>query len=173
LAALIETKTRPVQIKARTMILNERETCHKMYFINKGCIRVSFNNNGKDVTTQFFFEEDAVTILESFLYDEPSPFSLETIEDCELSIITKEDFKILLETDQEFKEWFYQTALMKLLTLSKRLLSFIINKPQERYIQLMSQQPQLLQRAPQHFIASFLGITPVSLSRIRNRKSIY
>jgi CRP-like cAMP-binding protein len=141
-----------------------------MYFISKGCVRVSVNTDGKDLTTQFFFEGDAVTILESFLYNILSDFSIETIEDCEMNFVTKKDFEYFLENDQEFKDWFYQTAVKELITLTQRLLSFIVNKPQERYAQLLKEQPEIIKRVPQHFIASYLGITSVSLSRIRNRK---
>jgi CRP-like cAMP-binding protein len=75
-----------------------------------------------------------------------------------------------MANDPTFKDWFYGTAIQKLLLHAKRLLSFIKNKPMERYKELMSQQPEIFQRVPQRYIASYLGITPVSLSRIRNRK---
>jgi len=159
-----------IQVGAKMPLLKEGETAVKMFFIKKGGVRVWFNNNGKDTTTQFFFEGDAVTSLESFIYNEPSLFTIETLEDCELAVFHKSDFDRLLTADPAFKDWFYQTALKKLLSHSKRLLSFIKNKPQERYRELMEQQPHLLKRVPQHYIASYLGITSVSLSRIRNRK---
>lgn len=159
-----------ITVDAKTLLLREGEIAQKMFFIKKGCVRVWFNNNGKDMTTQFFFEGEAAASLESFLHNEPSLFSIETLEACEISVLAKKDFEKLLAEDETFKIWFYQTAVSKLLMHSKRLLSFIKNKPQERYQQLMQSQPQLLQRVPQRYIASYLGVTTVSLSRIRNRK---
>jgi CRP-like cAMP-binding protein len=159
-----------IRVEAKIPLLKEGETAQKIFFIKKGSIRVWFNKDGKDITTQFFFEGDAATSLESFIYNEPSPFTIETIEASELAIFYKSDFEGLLTTDPAFKDWFYQTAVQKLLLNSKRLLSFIKNKPIERYRELVDQQPHILKRVPQHYIASYLGITPVSLSRIRKRK---
>lgn len=158
-------------VAPKTVLLREGETAQCMWFIVKGSIRVWFNHNGKDITTQFFFEGDAATSLESFLYNEPSLFTIETMDPSEIIVLRKEDFDARMEKDPDFRAWFYETAVQKLLTHSKRLLSLIKNKPQERYAELMGQQPQLIQRVPQQYIASYLGITAVSLSRIRNRKS--
>ena len=159
-----------IQVGAKMPLLKEGEISQKMFLIKKGCVRVWFNNNGKDITTQFFFEGQMATSLESFIYNESSLFTIETIEVCEIAIINKNDFEKLIENDPAFKNWFYQTALMKVIAHSKRLLSFIKNKPHDRYLELINQQPDIIKRVPQHFIASYLGITPVSLSRIRNRK---
>ncbi|SDS90642.1 cAMP-binding domain of CRP or a regulatory subunit of cAMP-dependent protein kinases [Mucilaginibacter mallensis] len=159
-----------LNIDAKTQLLKEGDTAQKMFFIKKGSLRVWFNNNGTDVTAQFFFEGDAATSLDSFINNEPSLFTIEAMEPCEIAVFNKSDFDRLLANDQAFKDWFYQTAIQKLLSHSKRLLSFIKNKPMERYQELIAQHPAIFQRVPQRYIASYLGITPVSLSRIRNRK---
>jgi CRP-like cAMP-binding protein len=157
-------------IDAKTQLLREGEVAQKMFFIRKGSLRVWFNNHGTDVTAQFFFEGEAATSLDSFFNNEPSLFTIEAMEPSHIAVFNKSDFDKLLANDHAFKDWFYQTALQKLLSHSKRLLSFIKNKPMERYKELMDQQPGIFQRVPQRYIASYLGITPVSLSRIRNRK---
>lgn len=159
-----------IQVSARMPLLKEGETCQKMFLIKKGSVRVWFNHNGKDITTQFFFERDMATSLESFIYNKPSLFTIETIEPCHLTVFSKNDFDNFIATNHAFKDWFYQTALQKLMVHSRRLLSFIKNKPRERYLELTEEYPHILQRVPQHYIASYLGITPVSLSRIRNKK---
>jgi CRP-like cAMP-binding protein len=157
-------------VDAKTQLIKEGETAQKLFFIKKGCLRVWFNNNGIEVTTQFFFEGEAATSLDSFLNNEPSLFTIEAMEPCEIAIFNKSAYDTLMANDSAFKDWFYGTAIKKLLLHSKRLLSFIKNKPMERYQELISQQPEIFQRVPQRYIASYLGITPVSLSRIRNRK---
>ncbi|MFC0518234.1 Crp/Fnr family transcriptional regulator [Mucilaginibacter angelicae] len=159
-----------ITVGAKITLVQEGEIARQMFFIKKGCVRVWFNNNGVDVTTQLFFEDEAAASLESFLYGEPSQFTIETLEPCEIAVFNKADFDKLLAEDAVFKDWFYQTALQKLLSHSKRLLTFIKNKPQDRYRELLANQPQLLQRIPQRYLASYLGITTVSLSRIRNRR---
>jgi CRP-like cAMP-binding protein len=158
-----------VPIDAKTQLIKEGETAQKLFFIKKGSLRVWFNNNGIEITAQFFFEGQAATSLDSFLNKEPSLFTIEAMEPCEITILNKSDYDTLMANDPAFKDWFYGTAIQKLLLHSKRLLSFIKNKPMERYRDLISQQPEIFQRVPQRYIASYLGITPVSLSRIRNR----
>lgn len=159
-----------IQIEAKTTLLSQGDTATKMFFIHKGCIRACFNKNGNIVTTQFFLEDQAATAFESFMTRTPSQFSLECIEPCQLSLLTKPEFDHLLSTDLSFQGWFYQTALQKLMLHTNRLLSFIKDSPQERYHHLVEHQPELLRRIPQHYIASYLGVTAVSLSRIKNRK---
>ncbi|MDF2431259.1 MAG: hypothetical protein JWP44_890 [Mucilaginibacter sp.] len=159
-----------IAVAAKTPLIREGETVQKLFFIKKGCIRVWFNHQGTDVTVQFFFEGEAATSLESFMNNEPSLFTIEALESCELAVLQKGNFDQLMADDLAFKDWFYGTALQKLLLHGKRLLSLIKDKPAERYRELARQQPELLQRVPQRYIASYLGITPVSLSRIRNRK---
>ncbi len=95
----------------KTIILKEGEISRKMFFIKKGCVRIWFNNNGKEVTTQFLFEGEVVTSLESFMNNEPSPFTIETMEECELSVIEKKGFEDLMSKNNAFKEWFQRMVL--------------------------------------------------------------
>jgi CRP-like cAMP-binding protein len=167
---MTEGSLQEITVDSGTTLLKEGDIVQKMFFIRQGCLRLWFNHQGKDITVQFFFEGAAATSLESFLHREPSPFSIETIEPCRIGVLLKSDFHRLLE-DPAFKDWFYQTALEKLFVHSKRLLSMVRDKPEERYRRLLDEEPRLPQRVPQHYIASYLGITPVSLSRIRSRRS--
>src|SRR5258707_4629150 len=141
-----------ISVDAKTQLIREGETAQKLFFIKKGCLRVWFNNKGLDVTAQFFFEGEAATSLDSFLNHEPSLFTIEAMEPCEIAVLNKNDYEKLMANDPAFKDWFYGTAIQKLLLHSKRLLSFIKNKPVERYQELISQQPELFQRVPQRSI---------------------
>ena len=158
------------QLEPKTILIHEGAVADKIYFINQGCIRAWYNANGQEVTLQFFFEGETVTSLESFLNNIPSSINIETLEACNVSILSKADFFKLIETDVAVKDWFYKTAIEKLFTHTNRLLSLLKNKPFDRYQLLLKEQPEMFQRIPQHYIASYLGITAVSLSRIRNRK---
>jgi CRP-like cAMP-binding protein len=157
-------------VPPKTILLREGDVAQYIYFIEKGALRTWFNKDGKDVTTQFFLEGDSVASLESAFKGEPSLYSLESMETTQLSRIKIKDFQNYLDQNPELKERFYQKIISRLISYQKRFLSHLKDSPQERYEILLREQPHLLQRIPQHYLASYLGITPVSLSRIRSRK---
>lgn len=155
-------------LKPKTILLKEGEIAGQMYFINSGCIRSWLNKEGREITLQFFFEEESVTALESFLNQTLSPIYIETVEACDVYVIKREDFLRSLDNER-IRNWFYETAIKKLIIHGNRLISLLKNKPAERYRQLLVDHPNIIKRIPQHYVASYLGITSVSLSRIRNR----
>ncbi|MFT3749237.1 MAG: Crp/Fnr family transcriptional regulator [Agriterribacter sp.] len=158
------------QVPARTILLREGQVSKTGYFIEKGCLRIWFNNDGKDITFQFFFEGEGVSSVESFRTNQPSMFTIETIEPCILHSISKKDFQFILNHSPEIKDEFEEQTFRRLIFYQRLFLSRIKDSPQKRYQELIQQRPEILQRVPQHYIASYLGITPVSLSRIRNRR---
>lgn len=158
-------------VPARKILLHEGDIAQHVYFIVSGCLRMWINHNGNEITTQFFFEGKAIASMESLLSGQPSDFTLESIEPSTLYVMHKEQFLQLIKEDQNFKDWFNSLLLNRFFYYSKHLLSYLKNKPQERYNELLKKHPEILLRIPQHYIASYLGITSVSLSRIRNRKS--
>lgn len=158
------------EIPAKTVLLQEGEIARKVFFIEKGCCRLSFNNDGKDITFQFFFEGEGVSSAESFRYDKPSLYSIESLEPSVVHSLTKADYLTIVESSPIIKQEIEEQTFQRLAYVEKLFLSRIKNSPEERYQELLQQYPQILQRVPQHYIASFLGITSVSLSRIRNRR---
>lgn len=157
------------EFSAKTLLISEGNIANELFFIHKGSIRAWFNNGGKETTLQFFFDNDYATSLESFLENTSSTINIETMDTCQVSILQRHDFFNLLASDNEVKEWFYAMVVRKLITHFNRLLSLLKNKPFDRYQQLLAEHPEILQKVPQRYIASYLGITPVSLSRIRGR----
>lgn len=158
------------EIPAKTTLLREGQMAKTAYYIEQGCIRSWFNHDGKDITFQFFFEGSGVSSVESFRSGNPSLFSLESIEPCRLRIISKKDFQFILDHSPLLKNEIDEQLFRRLIFYQHLFLSRIKNSPQERYRELLESDPGILQRVPQHYIASYLGITSVSLSRIRNRK---
>jgi CRP-like cAMP-binding protein len=156
-----------ITVPAKTILLKEGETSKNIYFVKKGCLRLWFNNHGKDVTFQFFVENQAVS---SILGRKPSCFNLESIEPSLIVMVRIQDFKTLLHEFPDLNDGFLQIVLQRLEDYSLLFLSRIKDNPQKRYIDLLENNPGLIKRIPQHYIASYLGITPVSLSRIRNKK---
>ena len=159
-----------LEVPARTVLLHEGEVAKRAFFIGKGCLRVWFNSQGKDVTFQFFFEQQSVSSLESFRHHTPSLFSIETIEPCVLWWIAREDVsRLLLELAEvpEQREQLAGILFDRIRHYGEHCLSFIRDTPRERYQQLLAHAPQVVQRVPQHYIASYLGISTVHLSRIK------
>jgi CRP-like cAMP-binding protein len=157
-------------IPAKTVLLSEGEVAQHLYLIKKGCLRMWFNKDGKDITTQFFFEDQAVASIDSFMTAQPSLYTLESIEPSTILSTSKENFELLQRLYPAFKEGFQEILLKRFRNYAQLFLSRIKDTPSERYADLIHNHPEIIKRVPQHYIASYLGITPISLSRIRNRK---
>jgi len=157
------------EVPAKTMLLQEGQISRIMFFIENGCLRTFINWDGKEITTQFFFEGDRVSSIESFRTNQPSLNSIESIEPCILQTISQKDFQNILESSPELKMKLEDHLFRRLFQSQQLLYSFLKNTSQKRYEELIENQPLIVQRVPQHYIASYLGITSVSLSRIRNR----
>jgi CRP-like cAMP-binding protein len=158
-----------LKIPAKTSLLREGEVARSMYFVKEGCLRLWFNKDGKDVTFQFFLEDQAVSSMESFLGGGPSLFSLESIEPTTVAVIGRQDWDRVHDAYPNLRDLFMQLVLKRMEDYGRLFLSRIKDSPRERYEELLREHPEIVRRIPQHYIASYLGITPVSLSRIRNR----
>jgi CRP-like cAMP-binding protein len=158
------------EIPSKTILLCEGETATQMHFIKKGCLREWFNKDGKDITFQFFFEGQAVASIDSFLSNQPSIYTIESIEPSTIISISKKNFEQLQQTFPEMKEGFHKILYQRFRNYALLFLSRIKDTPRERYEDLIKNHPEIIKRVPQHYIASYLGITPISLSRIKNRK---
>jgi CRP-like cAMP-binding protein len=156
-----------VTVPSKTILIREGEIIRNIYFVKKGCLRLWFNNEGNDITCQFFFEDNVVS---GFLDEEKSMFTLESIENSTIVMLKKNDFEDLLNEIPELKDEFLKYIMKRLAFYSKLFILRIKDSPARRYDQLLKDYPEILARVPQHYIATYLGITPVSLSRIRNRK---
>jgi CRP-like cAMP-binding protein len=161
-----------LEVPAKTILLEEGEISKKLFIIEKGCVRVWFNNNGKDLTTQFFFENQSVASIESFMKKSVSPASIETIEPSVLWWIHKNDLDKILEEIKEIPELrdrLIDMLFQRTFDYMKYFVSFIKDSPTQRYLSLIEERPQIVQRVPQHYIASYLGVTTVHLSRLKSK----
>lgn len=158
-----------ISVPAKTVLLEEGKTSRYAYYILEGAVRVWFNNKGKDTSFQFFFEGEAVSSLESFRTGQPSMCTIETITAAKLLKVSKQNLDVIMDMEPGFRANFEKIVFQRLLRYTKMFISQIRDTPQERYEALIRDQPHILQRVPLQHIASYLGITPVSLSRIRNK----
>lgn len=161
-----------LEVPSKTTLLQEGEIAKKIFFIEKGCIRVWFNNDGKDLTTQFFFENETVASIESLKKGLPSLLNLETIEPCVLWYISKQDLEKMLpelENVPELRNEFINNLFDRMFHYMNHFFSFLRDSPLKRYQALMREKPMIIQRVPQHYIASYLGVSSVHLSRIKSQ----
>jgi len=158
------------EVAAKTTLLEEGQISRTMFFIEKGCLRTWVNNDGKEITTQFFFEGGSVSSIESFRTSQPSLYSIGSLEPCVLQTISQKEFQDIMENSLELRKELEEHLFRRLFQSQQLFFSYLKNNPQKRYEELIQQYPQIIQRVPQHYIASYLGITSVSLSRIRNRR---
>ena len=164
-----QIKSEYLSVPSKAILLEEGKVAEKLYLIRKGCLRLFFYNEGKDITFQFFFEGDFVASFDSLYKRTPSLFYLESVESTELTAIRREDFYNLINNNLSFRQLYEEKLIDRFHAYQQLFLSRIKNTPQRRYEELLKEYPNIIQRVPQHYIASYLGITPVSLSRIRNR----
>ncbi len=153
----------------KEFILQEGDICDKIFFINSGSARDFFNIEGEEKIVEFFFENSWYTDYGSFLTGQPTIENLQAIEPCEIVYFSKASLYNLYITNPVFERVgrvMAENAFMNLMNIST---ARTIQDPEERYLNLLKSRPELFERLPQHFIASFLGLQPQSLSRIRKR----
>lgn len=156
-------------VEAGTVLLAEGEVARNTFMIEQGCLRVAFMHKGRDITCQFFFEGEGVSSFESFQFGTPSLVRIEAVERSVLWTISRQNLDRLLREIPELQRVANDHVLRRMAYYMRQLLSFLRDTPAERYALLLKERPQVVQRVPQYLIASYLGITPVSLSRIRGR----
>jgi CRP-like cAMP-binding protein len=161
-----------LEISSKTILLDEGSVSENYFFIEKGCVRLYFNNKGNDNTVQFFFENEGLTSLESFLNHTPSAFSIETIEPSVIYQLPKKYVNELMEelnNEPGFTKMILQVMSSRQTHYINDFVSIIRDTPEQRYLNLLNDRPHIIQRVPQHYIASYLGVSTVHLSRIKSK----
>lgn len=153
-----------------TVLLDENSIAQESFFVLKGCLRSYLIKDGEDVTLELYTEGQPV-IPKNFGKEVPTGQYLECLEDCTLNVGSQEHEA---EMFQKYPQFETICRIIGEVILEKRQESFDhykTTKAEDRYVHLRATRPDLLQRVPQYHIASYLGITPQSLSRIRKRLS--
>ncbi len=150
-------------------LLTEGEVSDKFYFILKGCIRLFYLNDTEEKTAFFYVENQFVSSYESFTKQIPTKHNLQSIEPTTVAVISTEVTQSLLNIYPKF-EFLARTIMEEeLIILQDIISSFIMLNAEQRYLKLLKSKKDLLQRIPQYQLATFLGVTPETLSRIRKR----
>lgn len=157
-----------LEVNKGTYLLREGEVNSKTYFVENGLLRqFSIDEKGKEHILQFAPENWFVSNRESVFLNKPSSYFIEAIEDSTVFVVEKELFDILSKENPLFIDFNTQLLHRHIASLQKRVTQLQSDSAQERYLDFIQTYPDVLLRVPQTYVASYLGITPESLSRVR------
>ena len=150
------------------IILREGAVAKCSYFVIKGCLSSFYIKNGEEKTTGFYLEEEGIS-PEGLTTQTPSKYTIRCEEDSILLVASPDMEQSVFQKYPKFESLCRILSEKEVIKMQKRYDDYVTSNPEERYLKLMRDQPELLQRVPQYQIASYLGIKPESLSRIRKR----
>jgi len=162
---------RPVELKRREFLVNEEEVCRYNYFVEKGCLRMFFNNdNMVETTTQFALETWWMSDYFSMVQQSPSQYAIQAVEK---SLVVAVDYslqdKLFGEVPQ--MERYFRIIMQRALAASQLRVKLIYQySKEEMYTHFVTSYPHFFQRVPQYMIASYLGLTPEYLSELRKKR---
>lgn len=155
-----------IQIKRNDFIATPGDLNTNMYFVVSGSLRVFIEDDVEEHTIRFGYQNSFITALDSFLKDIPTTFYIQAIKKCTLKVISKENYLKCINSSKENQE-IWQLLLQEFVYQQmERENDLIIYTPQKRFERVFKRSPQLFQEIPQKYIASYLRMTPETLSRI-------
>ena len=157
----------PLKFQKGETILEEGKVCRALYFVERGMVRQYYYKNKKDVTEHFSFEGRIVFCIESFLKQEPSRLIVEALENTWLYAIPYDELHNLMERNQEMEMLYRKILEHVAISSQEHADSQRFENAAERYDRLLREKPEIILRAPMVHIASFLQMTPETLSRVR------
>ena len=166
--AIVETMT-VRQYKKGTVLLKEGQVSTEAYFVLEGCVRQYYLVNGDEKTGNFFTEEQWVISMQSFGQQKPSGHYLDCCTDCSLVVGSREKEEYLYKRFPKL-ETVSRKVMEKVFAEQQEIMStYTTDTPEQRYLKILKSRPDLFQKIPQYQIASYIGVKPESLSRIRKR----
>jgi len=156
-------------LKKKEFLLQDNKICNFIAFIAYGTIRHFHIKDGVEKTCDISFDNSWVTDFQSFTYDTVGKMNLQTMENTTVFLIRKQNLFKLYQECSKYETFGRMMAEQVAIRATDIAMSLSSDKPEERFQNLLKKQPDLFQRVPQKYIANFLGVSPESLSRIRNR----
>jgi CRP-like cAMP-binding protein len=160
----------PKKLRKRQYILQQDDICKNLVFVEKGILRsYRVDDKGNEHILQFAPEGWWISDIYSFLTGEISVYNIDAIEDSELLLITNSSLEQLYEKVPKFERYFRLLTQNNMVAMQRRLTYTLSSTAEEKYLQLQAAYPNIVSRVPQHMIASYLGLTPETLSRVRKK----
>ncbi len=160
---------KPLTIKKLDHLFLEGEMVSSIYYINDGVMRGYYNKENEEITTNFYFGPTMVTDLIAVRGEIPTKMNVQALKNCNCMVASFSDLDVLVDDYPIFESVFFKFLEHLYLFGVARQHSFIFDRPQERYIKLFGERPKVIAEIPQRYIASYLGIKPETLSRIKAR----
>ena len=155
------------EVSKGELLLQEGQVSHNVVIVGKGMLRQYYYKNGKDVTEHFSYENCIIMCIESMLKKEPSRLMIEALEDSIVYLLPYEKLMLLTETSWEINLFYRKVLEFSLIVSQIKADSWRFETAHERYTRLMEMHPEIVKRAPLSHIASYLLMTPETLSRVR------
>ena len=167
--SLFEPSLRTIKIENKQNLISEGQICKEIGFINKGSFRVYYLQDGKEINTHFCFENEFVMHYDSFLLEKPSRYFIQALEDAEIVVFNLKTLQNAYNSSRNWERFGRIMAEYSYKTTTNRIESFMFMDAEQRYLDILKNQPKILDRIPLYHIASYLGIERESLSRIRKK----
>ena len=162
----------PKKIRKRQYVLNAGDTCQHITFVDKGLLRsFTVDDEGNEYVVQFAIEGWWITDMGSFLSGNAALYNIEALEDSELLQLTKQSMDGLLNKLPAMERFFRILMQNNIVALQRRVIAYMSLSAEEKYLKLIDVAPDIMTRASQQHIASYLSITPETLSRVRKQVS--
>ena len=158
------------KLKKQQYFFPEGKVANEVGFVLEGMLRHFYTKDGEEKTTYFYFENHFVSSYISCITKQPSQLTIEALSDCTIIVFPYDKLSALFEKSITWQKFGRLMAEYLALGLEERMVGLLILSPEERYLELIKgNETKIIERIQQHYIANYLGITPVSMSRIRNR----
>jgi CRP-like cAMP-binding protein len=160
---------KPVVVKKNELLLEKGTVSDRIFFINKGCLRLYYSNDDHSISTRFMaFEYTFLTSIVSFISREPSLEYIQAVENSHLMVISHHDFFRLRETIPAWDKMYIYILEYGLTVITSKLNSLLTQNATERYRSLLQKNPELIQRLSNSNLAAYLNISPETLSRLKS-----
>jgi CRP-like cAMP-binding protein len=162
----------PRKIRKRQFLLQEGDVCKQFAFVNDGCLReYTVDHKGEEHILQFAITDWWISDLQSFLTGSPSTHTIDAVHDSDVLLLKREAREDLLQSVPKMERFFRLLLEANYVATHRRVQESLTSSAEERYLKFIKTYPSLVEQVPQNQIASYLGITPQSLSRIRKELS--